>query len=90
VFPGTNRTNSETIVLSTPGSVYQPRYNQVDVNFKKNFRHGTKVFTGQVDVFNVTNSSTILTTNNSIGSSLGRVNSILKGRIPRVAFQVKF
>jgi hypothetical protein len=89
VFPG-GRTNTETIILSTPGSVYQQRYNQVDVNFSKNFRHGTKVFTAQVDLFNVTNSSSILTTTDSIGGSLGRINTILKGRMPRIAFQMKF
>jgi hypothetical protein len=90
VYPGGQRTNSETIVLSEPGSIYQPRYNQVDVNFKKSFRHGNKVFTGQVDVFNVTNSSSILQTTDQIGSSLGGVESILKGRIPRIAFQMRF
>jgi hypothetical protein len=89
VFPG-GRTNSETIILSEPGSVYQPRYNQLDVNFKKNFRHGAKTFTAQLDLFNVTNSSSILTTTNSIGASLGRINTILKGRMPRIAFQMKF
>jgi hypothetical protein len=89
VFP-TGRTNSELIVLSKPGSVYQPRYNQVDVNFKKSFRHGNKVFTGQLDLFNVTNSASILTTTDAVGSSLGGVESILKGRIPRVAFQMRF
>ena len=89
VFPG-GRTNAETIILSQPGSLYQPRYNQVDVNFKKNFRHGNKVFTGQFDLFNVTNSASILTTTDAIGSSLGGVESILKGRMPRVAFQMRF
>jgi hypothetical protein len=90
VFPGSNRTNTELIILSQPGSTYQPRYNQVDINFKKNFRHGNKVFTGQLDLFNVTNSASILTTTDAVGSSLGGVESILKGRIPRVAFQMRF
>jgi hypothetical protein len=88
-FPG-GRTNSETIILSAPGSIYLDRYNQLDVNVRKNFRHGTKVFTAQLDVFNVTNSSSILATTNSIGGSLGRIESILKGRMPRIAFQFKF
>ena len=90
VFPNGQRTNAETVILSTPGTVFQPRYNQLDVNFRKNFRSGTKVFSVQFDIFNVTNSSSILTTNNSIGSSLGEIQSILKGRMPRVAFQMKF
>jgi hypothetical protein len=89
VFPG-GRTNTETIILTTPGSLYQPRYNQVDINFKKSFRSGNKVFTGQFDLFNVTNSASILTTTDVVGSSLGGVESILKGRMPRIAFQFKF
>lgn len=89
VFPG-GRTNSETIILTKPGSLYQPRYNQLDITIKKNFRHGRKTFALQADIFNVTNSSSILTTTNSIGSSLGQVNSILYGRLPRLVFQTKF
>jgi hypothetical protein len=89
VFPG-GRTNSETIIVSTPGTIFQPRYNQVDVNFRKNFRYGSKVFTAQFDVFNVTNSSSILETNDSIGGSLGEVAAVLKGRMPRIAFQMRF
>jgi len=57
---------------------------------KKNFRSGRKTFSLQADIFNVTNSSSILTTTNSIGSSLGQVNSILYGRLPRLVFQMKF
>ena len=57
---------------------------------KKTFRAGRKTFALQADVFNVTNSSSILTTTNAIGSSLGQVNSILYGRLPRLVFQMKF
>ena len=43
VFPAAQRTNSETVILSKPGSVYQPRWTQWDVNLKKNFRYGKKI-----------------------------------------------
>jgi hypothetical protein len=89
-FPNGARTNSETIILTEPGSLYQPRYNQLDITVKKNFRAGRKLFALQADIFNVTNSSSILTTTNTIGSSLGQVNSILYGRLPRLVFQMKF
>jgi hypothetical protein len=88
LFPG-GRTNSETIILTTPGTSWQPRFNQVDINFKKNFRSGRKQFSLQVDFFNAFNSSSILGTNNSIGSSLGNVTSVLQGRLPRLAFQMQ-
>jgi hypothetical protein len=89
VFPG-GRTNSETIILSTPGTVFQPRYYQTDINFRKNFRSGSKTFTAQFDLFNVTNSASILETNDVIGASLGEVSAVLKGRMPRIAFQMRF
>jgi hypothetical protein len=89
VFPG-GRTQSQSIILSRPGSVFQPRYNQIDLNTKKSFRHGSKVFTGQVDLFNLTNSASILETNDSIGSSLGNIERVLKGRMMRLAFMMRF
>jgi hypothetical protein len=89
IFPG-GRTNTETIIISTPGTVFQPRYNQIDMNLRKNFRYGTKVFTAQFDLFNLTNSASVLSTNNAVGGSLGQVTSVLKGRMPRIAFQMRF
>lgn len=89
LFPG-GRTNSETQILNTPGSLSMPRYTQLDVNFKKTFRSGQKTFTFQVDLFNVLNSNSIITINNAIGGSLGNVNSAQLARIPRIAFQMKF
>ena len=90
VFPGGARTNSETIILSKPGSLYQPRYNQLDINLKKTFRSGHKTYSGQIDVFNVMNTASILSTNDAIGASLGQVTSILYGRLPRLTFQMKW
>jgi hypothetical protein len=88
-FPG-GRTNSETIELNAPGSLYYPRYNQLDLNVKKNFRAGRKTFSGQVDLFNALNQNAIFTRNNAVGSSLGQVTAILQGRIVRLAFQMRF
>src|SRR5207244_8407332 len=88
-FPG-GQTNAETIVLNKPGSLYYPRYNQLDLNIKKNFRSGRKTFSVQADAFNALNGNAIFTRNNSIGSSLGQVTSILQGRIYRLAFQMRY
>ena len=89
LFPG-GRTNTETVRLTEPGSVYQERYNQVDINFKKNFRSGTKRYSIQFQIFNVLNDNAIFATNDSIGSSLGQVTTILMGRLPRLAFQFQW
>jgi hypothetical protein len=96
VFPGASRTNTETIVMNAPGSLYYPRYTQLDVNLKKNFRAGRKSFSGQIDVFNALNGSATFSRNNSVPasvgatSSLGQVESILQGRVFRLAFQMRF
>ena len=68
LFPG-GRTQTETVVLNEPGTLFQPRMNQVDANIKKNFRFGQKQFSGQLDVFNLFNSNAVLTTNENFGSS---------------------
>ena len=95
LFP-TGRTNSETIILNAPGTLYYPRYNQLDLNVKKNFRAGRKTFSGQVDLFNALNRNAIFSRNNAVAASpgastsLGQVTAILQGRIMRLAFQMRF
>jgi hypothetical protein len=89
LFPG-GRTNTETLILNEPGSLYYPRYNQVDLNFKKNFRHGSKTFSAQVDFFNVLNGNAIFARQDTVGNSLGDVTTILQGRLTRLAFQMRF
>jgi hypothetical protein len=60
------------------------------VNVKKNFRFGRKVLSGQFGVFNILNSNTIWSTNNAIGASLGQMQSIQPGRMPRVVLQMRW
>ena len=90
LFPAPGRTNTETILLNKPGSLYYPRYNQVDLNFKKNFRAGRKSFSGQIDFFNLLNGNAIFARQDTVGNSLGDVGTILQGRLIRLAFQMKF
>ena len=89
VFPG-GRTRSETITVNEPGSLYYPRYNQVDFNVKKTFRAGRKTFSGQIDWFNLLNGNAIFTRNSQVGTSLGQIQTILQGRLTRLAFQMKW
>jgi hypothetical protein len=89
VFPG-GRTRTETIMVNEPGSLYYPRYNQLDFNVKKTFRAGRKTFSGQVDWFNLLNGNAIFTQVSTVGSSLGQIQTILQGRLTRLAFQMKW
>jgi hypothetical protein len=89
VFPG-GRTRSETVTLTEPGSLYYPRYNQVDFNIKKTFRAGRKTYSGQVDWFNLLNGNAVFSQVSQVGSSLGQIQTILQGRLMRLAFQMKW
>jgi hypothetical protein len=44
----------------------------------------------QIGIFNATNEDTVLSQNNSFGPTLGRVQSILDGRVVRLGVQVDF
>jgi hypothetical protein len=91
LFPNGQRTQAQTIILNQPGSLFTGRWNQLDVNIKKNFRYGHgKVHTFQLDVFNVFNSNAIRTLTDTVGTSLGQVTAILPGRFPRLAYQFKW
>ena len=89
-FPNGQRTQAETFILNSPGSIFYPRWNQLDINLKKNFRHNNKVLTLQIDVFNLLNSNAMRGANNSVGGSLGNATTIMLGRFPRLALNYKF
>jgi hypothetical protein len=98
-FPGKSNTGTtQNLLLTAPGAQLYPRFFQLDMNLKKNFRWGSKTFSGQVDLFNVTNSSSIiskttavtLTGTGSVSTNLNNVTAFLLGRTVRLAFQMKF
>ena len=86
LFPG-GRTRPVSIMLTKPGQLHYPRFSQLDINFKKNWRAGHKQYSLQLDFFNVLNANPVFAANNTIGGSLGTVTTILVGRLPRIAFQ---
>jgi hypothetical protein len=91
LFPNGQRTQAQTIILNKPGSLFSKRWNQLDVNFKKNIHYGHgKVHTFQLDIFNVFNANAIRTMTDTVGTSLGQVTAILPGRFPRLAYQFKW
>ena len=90
LFPNGQRTQAETFILNAPGSIFYDRWNQLDINVKKNFRHNNKVLTFQVDIFNVLNANPIRAANNTVGASLGNATTIMLGRFPRLAVNFKF
>ncbi len=82
--------SSVTVPLIQPGTKYLPRMNQLDVRFAKVVRVGRVRLRGQFDVFNATNSSSILAVGETFGPALDRVNQILPGRVFGLSMRVDF
>ena len=89
LFPG-GRTQVETVPLIRPGTKYLKRWNQLDANLKKLFRLKRVQLSGELDVYNVLNSSVVLSEIQTFGSALGQPQSFLQGRLARLALQMKF
>jgi hypothetical protein len=76
--------------LTPPGSEFYGRQTQLDVGFRKLFRFGRFQYSGQVDIFNFTNSSYVKSETRTIGPALGRPLSTLQPRTLRLAVQMRF
>lgn len=82
--------SSVTIPLIQPGTKFLPRMNQLDVRFGKVVRVGRVRLRGQFDIFNATNSSSILDVVETFGPDLDRVSQILPGRVFGLSMRLDF
>ena len=82
---------TETVNLNTPGSLYLPRWNQLDLRFARKFRlpHGGN-WQVQADVFNVLNAHPVLAVQTLYGSVLGQATQALQPRILTLGAQLHF
>jgi hypothetical protein len=76
--------------LIAPGTLYGDRFTQIDVRFGKNFRFGNRRLSASMDLYNLLNSSAILTLNNTVGPNWRSPTSILQGRLIKFGAQVDF
>jgi Carboxypeptidase regulatory-like domain/TonB-dependent Receptor Plug Domain len=77
-----------TTQLIAPGTVYGDRFTQVDVRFGKSFVVQRSRIQASVDVYNLFNSSAILSQNNTYGSSWQSPTLILQGRLVKFGAEV--
>lgn len=89
ILPGLVQ-SSVTVPLIQPGTKLLPRLNQLDVRFARVFRVGGVALRGQFDIYNATNSNSILAVGETYGPALDGVNQILPGRIFGVSTRVDF
>jgi hypothetical protein len=76
--------------LVAPGTKYLKRWNQVDVNLKKSFRAGRLELRPSIDIYNLLNSSVVLTELQVFGPTLGQPTSLLQGRFMKLGILAKF
>ena len=90
-LPSGNVTNV-TVNLVAPGSMYGDRLNQLDFGIAKLLRFGRTRTRVGADIYNVLNSSAILTYNNAFipGGAWLQPNSVLTGRLVRISAQFDF
>jgi hypothetical protein len=91
-----------TLQLASPGTRYEPRWNQLDFGVRRTFRLRRGVtLQAQVDLFNALNANPVLTEGTSLSTTVapflsadpnagGTPTSILQPRIIRLAAQFRF
>jgi hypothetical protein len=89
LFPG-GRTEPVTVNLVPPGTRYLKQWNQVDINVKRIIRVGRFEMQPSLDIFNLINSSVVLTQLQAFGPSLGVPTSTLQGRFMKLSVLAKF
>src|SRR6185503_9038842 len=79
-----------TVNLIEPGTLYGERVNQIDMRFAKILRFGRSRTTVGFDVYNLANSNAVLTYNQTFGTTWLRPNSVLQARFVKFSAQVDF
>jgi hypothetical protein len=82
----------ETINLNTPGSLYLPRWNQLDLRLARKFKlpAGNGYWQLQGDLFNALNAHPLLAVTTNYGTALGNATQALQPRILTIGAQLHF
>ena len=82
---------SVNVRLNEPGTLFNDRVNQVDLNFSRNFRvNGTVDVRPEISIFNLLNANPVTSVTNTWGPALDRVNAILDPRLVRLGLTMRF
>ena len=80
-----------SVPLIAPGTKYLPQVNQVDFSLSKSLDvGGARRVRLHLDLFNALNSNVVLFQNQTWGSSLDQVQSIILGRLVRIGVQFHY
>jgi hypothetical protein len=81
---------SATAQLIAPGTLYGDRLTQVDVRLGKIFSVQRTRIQAALDIYNLFNSSAILSLNNTFGTAWRTPTNILQGRLLKIGAQIDF
>ena len=81
---------SVTIPLIAPESMFGPRVTTVDLRFTKGFQVRGLRTRGMLDLYNVANASTVLSSNGTYGPTWQQPQTILGGRLVKVGMKLDF
>ena len=88
--PVGGRTRSVTVNLIPPGTEFLDRYNQWDLSLKRTFRAGGMEVVPSLEIYNLSNASTVLRQAQTFGGALGRPSSTMPGRFMRLGALIRF
>ena len=89
LFPG-GRTEVVTMPLLTPGVKYLDRWTQLDLSIRRRFKFGRYTVQPALEIYNLTNSSVVLSRNQNYGPSLDAPLSTLQGRLFKLTAILRF
>ncbi len=81
---------SQTVPLSQRGDERLDNVTLIDLRLSRPFKFGSRSFTPQFDIFNITNAATVVNQNAAVGNTYLAASEILAPRIIRVGFSVDF
>jgi hypothetical protein len=83
-------TATVTVPIAPAGSMYNDRYNQIDLRASKIVRIGKSKLLGSIDIFNVFNSAGVFGVNSRYGPQYLNPTSLLSPRLFRLSAQIDF
>jgi Carboxypeptidase regulatory-like domain/TonB-dependent Receptor Plug Domain len=83
-------TSTATTALIAPGTIYGARVTQIDARLGKTFKVERYRIQASMDIFNLMNSSAVLSQNNTYGTAWLSPTQILQGRLVKFGMQFEF
>ena len=82
--------SSQTVIVSKRGDTRLPNVFEFDMSIRRSFKLQSRALEPRIDIYNITNASTILGSVSQLGSAYGRASTIMRGRLIRLGGSITF